>query len=426
MQLSGCMLLSQRTPFWRTFYIVLASVIFFFINLCVIFHYVQSKTSVQHNEPFPEQDGYIPEEIVRPTFLDSCNITEPLAINALARVRTEQCRLKITEAACKLKNNLFHEQFPESVCINHDQLLINLNVGCFADSVKKRTLSGFAYEFKTDNSLEKCRAHCYRAGFIYHGLEFGRECFCGDFINSTLLPSDRCREYKCPGNHSENCGGFNAIVKRLLKAIYSPNHIYYIHVDQRQLFMLTEMKAVAAKLSNVYVSQDIHSTIWGGASLLSMLQDAIRTSLSNPGLYDWDFLINLSESDFPVMTLSELEAQLKINIGKSFLSSHGYNTARFIQKQGFDYVFIECENRMWRIGKRIEFPRNLRIDGGSDWVVLHRDFAEYSVSNEDLPTKMRLLFSTIILPVESFFHTCFVSLLFMQLTINYLFKLLLC
>ncbi|KIH65879.1 Core-2/I-Branching enzyme [Ancylostoma duodenale] len=124
-----------------------------------------------------------------------------------------------------------------------------------------------------------------------------------------------------------------------------------------------------------------------------------------PSLSDWDYLINLSESDFPVLTLNELETQLRSNPGKSYMSSHGYNTARFIQKQGFDFVFVECENRMWRIGKRDEFPRNLRIDGGSDWIILHREFAEYSISDDELPRKMRALFGSIILPVESFFHT---------------------
>ncbi|VDN22231.1 unnamed protein product [Cylicostephanus goldi] len=203
-------------------------------------------------------------------------------------------------------------------------------------------------------------------------------------------------------------------VKRLLKVLYSPYHYYYIHVDQRQLYMLTEVKAVAAKLSNVIVAPDAHSTIWGGASLLTMVQDsriffihadAIRRSISMPNLSDWDYLINLSESDFPVLTLNELETQLRLNPGKSFMSSHGYNTGRFLQKQGFDFVFVECENRMWRIGKRDEFPRNLRIDGGSDWIILHREFAEYSVSDDELPRKLRTLFGSIILPVESFFHT---------------------
>ncbi|KAJ1359114.1 Catalyzes the first step in biosynthesis of glycosaminoglycan [Parelaphostrongylus tenuis] len=136
-----------------------------------------------------------------------------------------------------------------------------------------------------------------------------------------------------------------------------------------------------------------------------MVQDAIRRSLTMPSFSAWDYLLNLSESDFPVLTLHELEMQLRSNPQKSYLSSHGYNTARFIQKQGFDFVFVECENRMWRIGRRNEFPRNLRVDGGSDWVILHRDFAEYSISDDELPVKLRSLFSNVILPVESFFHT---------------------
>jgi len=87
------------------------------------------------------------------------------------------------------------------------------------------------------------------------------------------------------------------------------------------------------------------------------------------------------------------------------LSSHGYNTASFLNKQGFNFHFLECEKRMWRVAKRNDFPLNLRLDGGSDWLIIHRDLAEYSVSTEDLPSKLRLLFTTILLPLESFFHT---------------------
>ncbi|KAK6019058.1 WSC domain protein [Ostertagia ostertagi] len=325
----------------------------------------------------------------------SCNVTDPLAVSALARAKTESCIRKITDAACRLKNGAFHDQFPESQCGNHDSSLINMRVGCFKDHKNNRTLNGFSYEFKSDNSAEKCRSFCYRAGFVYYGLEFGRECFCGDSIPSKPISQERCSEYKCSGNTSQTCGGFNALevfhtglkrahlmpkaifetnsdidskrprilfllqlngrnerqVKRLLKALYSPFHYYYIHVDKRQLYMLTEMKAVAAKLSNVFVAPDAHSTIWGGASLLTMVQDTIRRSIVTPSLSDWDYLINLSESDFPVMTLNEFETQLRANAGMSYMSSHGYNTGRFIQKQGFDFVFVECENRMWRIGK---------------------------------------------------------------------------
>lgn len=43
----------------------------------------------------------------------------------------------------------------------------------------------------------------------------------------------------------------------------------------------------------------------------SASSDAIRRSIETPSLSDWDFLINLSESDFPVMTLHDFETQLR-------------------------------------------------------------------------------------------------------------------
>uniref|UniRef100_A0A915LVD5 protein xylosyltransferase n=1 Tax=Meloidogyne javanica TaxID=6303 RepID=A0A915LVD5_MELJA len=106
-----------------------------------------------------------------------------------------------------------------------------------------------------------------------------------------------------------------------------------------------------------------------------------------------------------LLSLEELEKQLENSSNKSFLSSHGYNTASFLHKQGFNFHFLECEKRMWRVAKRSDFPLNLRLDGGSDWLIIHRDLAKYSVSNEDLPSNLRLLFTTILLPLESFFHT---------------------
>ena len=48
----------------------------------------------------------------------------------------------------------------------------------------------------------------------------------------------------------------------------------------------------------------------------------------------------------------ELEALLSENGGMNFLRSHGNNTKKFISKQGLEKVFVECEQRMWRVGER--------------------------------------------------------------------------
>lgn len=122
--------------------------------------------------------------------------------------------------------------------------------------------------------------------------------------------------------------------------------------------------------------------------------------------WTWDFIINLSESDYPVKTVKRLVEFLSANKGKNFVKSHGREVQRFIQKQGLDKTFIECDTHMWRIGDR-KLPWGVQIDGGSDWVALSHDFVQYVANNQpdELVTGLILLFKYTLLPAESFFHT---------------------
>ena len=184
-------------------------------------------------------------------------------------------------------------------------------------------------------------------------------------------------------------------IRRLLRLIYSPQHFYYVHVDPRQAFMyegadackrvssrltstlhVSEMREVEALLTksgakNLYVASERFPTIWGGTGLLEMFLSAIHWTTNDKRFTSWDYIINLSESDFPILSIGELEAILTAyvrkqssvcifflsfftfsNKGKTFISSHGYNTGTFLRKQGFNYHFFQCENRMWRFSKR--------------------------------------------------------------------------
>lgn len=423
-------------------------VLFFFLNVYLLY-------SAQNTVHVTNISGDGEEHNHQPLFSNeipvvSCEITDDLAKSAISRAKTSSCRAKLQLEACQLKNGTFSEHFPESHCSNHENHLIDVRLGCYADKKEARVLTEFEYKFPKSNGKSMCRKNCYKAGFLYYGLEFGQECFCGnDVSNATKVEDFECQSYKCPETDDEFCGGFNAIeifrtglrskitalkpkylppgeplkvppvkilfllqlngrnerqVKRFLKSIYLPNHYYYIHVDKRQNYMFSEMEKVAEKVSNIHITNRRFSTIWGGASLLQMFQQVIRDSMKVEKFKDWDYIFNFSESDFPILPIEDFERLITTNNGKSFLASHGYNTGKFIQKQGFEFVFSECDQRMFRIGKR-DFPSNLRIDGGSDWVGIHRNLAEYSISDDELPKKLRKTFKSILLPLESFYHT---------------------
>lgn len=161
------------------------------------------------------------------------------------------------------------------------------------------------------------------------------------------------------------------------------------------------------KNKNIRLARDRYSTIWGGASLLRMLL-ASMTELLNKTEWKWDFIINLSESDYLVKTKESLVNFLSANRDKNFVKSHGREVQRFIQKQGLDKSFVECDTHMWRIGDR-ELPHGIQIDGGSDWVGLSRSFVRYITSIDHKPNELLIgllrIFNHTLLPAESFFHT---------------------
>jgi len=67
---------------------------------------------------------------------------------------------------------------------------------------------------------------------------------------------------------------------------------------QRQDYLYRELLVLERSLPNVHLARHRYATIWGGASLLQMLLSSMNELLELG--WEWDFIINLSESDFPV------------------------------------------------------------------------------------------------------------------------------
>lgn len=101
-----------------------------------------------------------------------------------------------------------------------------------------------------------------------------------------------------------------------------------------------------------------------------------------------------------IRTLKQLELFLTANKGKNFVKSHGQDTQRFIAKQGLDKTFYECDAHMWRLGDR-ELPNGIRLDGGSDWIGLSRDFCSYLITaNDTLLRGLDTIYQHTLLPAE--------------------------
>ncbi|XP_055612226.1 xylosyltransferase oxt isoform X2 [Uranotaenia lowii] len=380
-------------------------------------------------------------------FVPPCDIYSKETVSAIIRAKSQSCKRQIVDIACEIQKGTFYPKWLPNYCPNGN-FVPNRSLGCYQDEKNFRLLSGYYTNFKSNNSPKRCIQLCLQSGFLYAGVQYS-ECFCGDEIpkSSAKLPDSSCN-MKCSGDPKQACGGYFTVnvyetgiakfspqsteivpkvseepvrivflltlngralrqVHRLLRTLYSPRHYYFIHIDSRQEYLFRELRKLESRYPNVRLSRHRWSTIWGGASLLQMLLGCMQHLLQQMPEWRWDYVLNLSESDFPVKTLEKLVLFLSANRGKNFVRSHGREVQRFIQKQGLDRTFVECDNHMWRIGDRV-LPAGIQIDGGSDWICLSRDFARYVTEGQqgdDLIEGLMVIFRQTILPAESFFHT---------------------
>ncbi|KAL0117574.1 hypothetical protein PUN28_010406 [Cardiocondyla obscurior] len=387
-------------------------------------------------------------------FTPTCDVMVREAVSAITRAQNQGCKQRIVNVTCLSQQGLLYPERVQSLCPHSPGFTGKpINLGCFKDDKTLRALSGYYHVFKGNNTPERCAYMCLQSGFPYAGTEYSMECFCGmeEPLQTKRLPDSSCN-MKCSGNPKKTCGGYLTIniywtgiqkfkaqearnsslksepeqpvqiaylltvngrasrqVKRLISILYHPSHLFYIHVDARQDYLYREMLELekSCKLNNIKVARGEGlrlASIWGGASLLTTFLKSAQQMLAYH--QHWDFLVNLSESDFPLKSNNQLTEFLSWNKGMNFAKSHGREVQRFISKQGLDKTFVECEARMWRIGDR-KLPDGIQIDGGSDWFALSRDFVEYVAdpNPDQLVANLLKLFKYTLLPAESFFHT---------------------
>lgn len=106
--------------------------------------------------------------------------------------------------------------------------------------------------------------------------------------------------------------------------MWTTDKIFYIQViikvGRLKIMILLEMLKIENDLQidnkhNFHVMRNRFATIWGGTSLLELFLKVIAetkhaNTSSNSIWAEWDYILNLSESDMPLLSLEELEHNL--------------------------------------------------------------------------------------------------------------------
>ena len=82
---------------------------------------------------------------------------------------------------------------------------------CVFDDPNDRVLDGH-YFSSQEMTIEMCLATCRQKGFLFSGLEWQIECYCGNQPTKGFkwAWSNKCNE-RCSGNSNQVCGGSHAL-----------------------------------------------------------------------------------------------------------------------------------------------------------------------------------------------------------------------
>ncbi|XP_056143964.1 sialate:O-sulfotransferase 2 [Lampris incognitus] len=83
-------------------------------------------------------------------------------------------------------------------------------IGCYIDNIQKRALRGVSFFDYKKMTVFRCQDNCAERGYLYAGLEFGAECYCGHKIQAPNTTENECN-MECKGEKSNLCGGANRL-----------------------------------------------------------------------------------------------------------------------------------------------------------------------------------------------------------------------
>ncbi|NXJ49617.1 WSCD2 protein, partial [Spizaetus tyrannus] len=83
-------------------------------------------------------------------------------------------------------------------------------IGCYVDNTRRRTLRGVSFFDYKKMTVFRCQDNCAERGYLYAGLEFGAECYCGHKVQASNASESECN-MECKGERSNVCGGVNRL-----------------------------------------------------------------------------------------------------------------------------------------------------------------------------------------------------------------------
>lgn len=205
-------------------------------------------------------------------------------------------------------------------------------------------------------------------------------------------------------------------LKRTLKALYHPLNQYAVHLDlesppdeRLDLIDFVEKESIFREVGNVKVVAKSNLVTYRGPTMVSNTLHAMAILLKEGGTWDW--FINLSASDYPLVTqddllhvLSTIPRELNFIEHTSDIGWKEFQRARPVIIDPGLYS-SEKSDVFWVPEKR-GLPTAFKLYTGSAWMMLSRPFVEYCLWGWDnLPRTVLMYYANVLSSPEGYFHT---------------------
>ncbi|XP_010550094.1 PREDICTED: beta-glucuronosyltransferase GlcAT14B [Tarenaya hassleriana] len=224
--------------------------------------------------------------------------------------------------------------------------------------------------------------------------------------------------------------GDGEMLKRTLMALYHPNNQYVVHLDRESspeerldLSKFVAGNTLFRKFQNVRMIVKANLVTYRGPTMVANTLHAAAILLREGG--EWDWFINLSASDYPLVTqddllhtFSYLPRDLNFIDHTSNIGWKEYHRAKPIIIDPGLYMSKKAD--VFWVTQRRSVPTAFKLYTGSAWMVLSRPFVDYFIWGWDnLPRTALMYYSNFLSSPEGYFHTVICNALeFRNTTVN--------
>lgn len=203
---------------------------------------------------------------------------------------------------------------------------------------------------------------------------------------------------------------------RTLQAVYHPRNQYVLHMDleappreRLELTNLVKADSTFNEVENVRVMAQSNLVTYKGPTMIACTLQAIAILLRES--LDWDWFINLSASDYPLMTQDDL-LHVFSNLTRNFnFIEHSQIAGWKLSHRAKPIIidpglYLSKKSELAWTTQRRSLPTSFKLFTGSAWVMLTRSFVEYCIWGWDnLPRTILMYYTNFLSSPEGYFHT---------------------